>query len=71
VYVCPNIATLLAQHGQDWQINPGLIERIGPNFIDVRRHLGKSGANISWCALCVGNRRVARQMVKQNALSGA
>ena len=64
-YVCPNIATLLAQHGEDWQTNPGLIERMGPNFMDIRRYLGRSGANISWCQLCVGNRRVARHMARE------
>jgi len=67
VYVCPNIGALLAQHGQDWRVSPGIVEPIGPNFVDIRRHLGRTGANISWCALCVGNNRVARTMVGQGA----
>ncbi len=70
IYICPNIATLLAQHGHDWHTNPGLIERIGPNFVDIRRHLGRSGANISWCALCVGNTRVASEQ-NHHAIVGA
>jgi hypothetical protein len=61
IYVCGNLPDLLVRHGHDWKTNPGLIEPPSPNFVDIRRYLGKSGANISWCSLCVGNRRVAKK----------
>ncbi len=64
-YICPNVATLLAQHGENWKVNPGLMEKLGPNFVDIRRNLGRTGGNIPWCALCAGNRRVAAAMMQE------
>jgi hypothetical protein len=55
IYACPMIPALV---GHGWQITPGLVEDIGPNFVDIRRHLGEAGANIAACARCVANKRI-------------